>query len=216
MTSISRPRGTEDLLPDQLAAMNRARDVGMQVAQGYGYREIATPIFENTDLFIRGVGDTSDVVRREMYTFSDRSGRSLTLRPEGTAPILRAFGESSLRELPAPVRLSYAGPMFRYDRPGRGRYRQFHQFGVEAVGDAEAELDAEVIAVAWDWLGELGLGGVGLQLNSIGDAQCRPAYRQALVDHFAPHLAQLPELDQERFGAIRCGSWTARRPAPRS
>jgi len=199
MTSISRPRGTEDLLPDQLAAMNRARDVGMRVASGYGYREIATPIFEATELFIRGVGDTSDVVRREMYTFSDRSGRSLTLRPENTAPILRAFGESSLRELPAPVRLSYAGPMFRYDRPGRGRYRQFHQFGVEAVGDAEAELDAEVIAVAWDWLGDLGLGGIGLQLNSIGDSKCRPAYRQALLDHFAPHLAHLPELDQERL-----------------
>jgi histidyl-tRNA synthetase len=134
-----------------------------------------------------------------MYTFPDRSGRSLTLRPENTAPVLRAFGESSLRELPPPVRLSYAGPMFRYDRPGRGRYRQFHQFGVEAVGDSEPELDAEVIAVAWDWLGELGLGGISLQLNSIGDAQCRPAFRQALLDHFAPHLEKLPELDRERL-----------------
>ena len=172
----------------------------MRVASSFGYRQIATPIFEATELFTRGVGDTTDVVRREMYTFPDRSGRSLTLRPESTAPVLRAFGESSLRELPPPVRLSYAGPMFRYDRPGRGRYRQFHQFGVEAVGDGEAELDAEVIAVAWDWLSELGLGGISLQLNSIGDAQCRPAYRQALLDHFAPHLAQLPELDRARLG----------------
>ena len=171
----------------------------MAVAANFGYRPIATPIFEATELFIRGVGDTTDVVRREMYTFPDRSGRSLTLRPENTAPVLRAFGESPLRQLPPPVRLSYSGPMFRYDRPGRGRYRQFHQFGVEAVGDPEAELDAEVIAVAWEWLGELGLGGIGLQLNSIGDASCRPAYRQALLDHFAPHLAQLPELDQERL-----------------
>lgn len=172
----------------------------MRVASSFGYRQIATPIFEATELFTRGVGDTTDVVRREMYTFPDRSGRSLTLRPESTAPVLRAFGESSLRELPPPVRLSYAGPMFRYDRPGRGRYRQFHQFGVEAVGDGEAELDAEVIAVAWDWLSELGLGGISLQLNSIGDARCRPAYRQALLDHFAPHLAQLPELDRARLG----------------
>jgi len=179
--------------------MSRAVEVGLRVAGTFGYREIATPIFESTELFVRGVGDTTDVVRREMYTFPDRSGRSLTLRPENTAPVLRAFGESSLRELPPPVRLSYAGPMFRYDRPGRGRYRQFHQFGVEAVGDGEAELDAEVIAVAWDWLSELGLGGTSLQLNSIGDAQCRPAFRQALLDHFAPHLAQLPELDRERL-----------------
>ncbi len=173
--------------------------MGWLVASTFGYRAIATPMFEATELFVRGVGDTTDVVRREMYTFPDRSGRSLTLRPENTAPVLRAFGESSLRELPPPVRLSYAGPMFRYDRPGRGRYRQFHQFGVEAVGDSEPELDAEVIAVAWDWLGELGLGGISLQLNSIGDATCRPGFRQALLDHFASHLDQLPELDRERL-----------------
>lgn len=199
MSPISRPRGTEDLLPDRLAAMNRVAAIGMAVAGTFGYREIATPIFEATELFVRGVGDTTDVVRREMYTFPDRSGRSLTLRPENTASVLRAVAESPLRELPPPVRLSYRGPMFRYDRPGRGRYRQFHQFGVEAVGDSEPELDAEVIAVAWDWLTEVGLGGVTLQLNSIGDAQCRPAFRQALLDHFAPHLATLPQLDQERL-----------------
>jgi histidyl-tRNA synthetase len=199
MPPISRPRGTEDLLPNRLAALTGAVAAGMRIASSFGYREIATPIFESTELFVRGVGDTTDVVRREMYTFPDRSGRSLTLRPENTAPVLRAFGESSLRELSPPVRLSYAGPMFRYDRPGRGRYRQFHQFGVEAIGDGEAELDAEVIAVAWDWLADLGLGGITLQLNSIGDAQCRPAFRQALLDHFAPHLAQLPELDRERL-----------------
>ncbi|MGH7641673.1 MAG: histidine--tRNA ligase [Candidatus Dormibacteria bacterium] len=199
MPPISRPRGTEDLLPDRLAAMTRVSEVGLRVACTFGYREIATPIFEATELFVRGVGDTTDVVRREMYTFPDRSGRSLTLRPENTAPVLRAFGESSLREQPSPVRLSYAGPMFRYDRPGRGRFRQFHQFGVEAVGDSEPELDAEVIAVAWDWLSELGLGGITLQLNSIGDAKCRPAFRQALLDHFEPHLDRLPEVDRERL-----------------
>ncbi|MHB1524724.1 MAG: histidine--tRNA ligase [Candidatus Dormibacteria bacterium] len=199
MAGISRPRGTDDLLPDRLVALERAVAVGMKIAAEYGYQRLETPIFEATELFVRGVGDTTDVVRREMYTFSDRGGRSLTLRPEGTAPTVRAFWESDLRQAPLPVRLSYAGPMFRYDRPGRGRYRQFHQFGVEVLGDTEPELDAEVIALAWRWLGALGIQGTSLQLNSIGDAECRPRYREALLKHFEPHLAQLPELDQERL-----------------
>jgi len=171
----------------------------MEVAGRYGFQRIETPIFEATELFVRGVGDTTDVVNREMYTFNDRGGRSLTLRPEGTAPAVRAFWESELRQEPLPVRLAYAGPMFRYDRPGRGRYRQFNQFGVELLGDTEPELDAEVMALAWSWLGALGVTGTSLQLNSIGDAECRPAYRAALLEHFAPHLAQLPELDRARL-----------------
>ncbi len=179
--------------------MEHARERGCAVAAQYGYRALETPIFEATELFVRGVGDTTDVVTREMYTFEDRAGRSLTLRPEGTAPVVRAFWESDLRQAPLPARLSYWGPMFRYDRPGRGRYRQFHQFGVEVLGESEPELDAEVIAVAWRWLEELGLGGTSLQLNSIGDAACRPRFREALLDHFGPHLAQLPELDRERL-----------------
>lgn len=199
MPAISRPRGTDDLLPERFRAMRRVSDLGIEVAQRFGYRQLDTPIFEASELFVRGVGDTTDVVRREMYTFSDRSGRSLTLRPEATAPVLRAFSESQLRQLPPPLRLSYSGPMFRYDRPGKGRYRQFHQFGVEAIGEADPELDAEVIAVAWGWLQELGLGGISLQINSIGDGECRPAYREALLEHFSAHLAALPELDQERL-----------------
>jgi histidyl-tRNA synthetase len=186
-------------MPVRLAAMERAVAVGMAVAVRYGYRRLETPIFEATELFVRGVGDSTDVVRREMYTFEDRGGRSLTLRPEGTVSVVRAFGESELRQEPLPVRLSYAGPMFRYDRPGRGRYRQFNQFGVEILGDSEPELDAEVIAVAWAWLRELGVEGTSLQLNSIGDAECRPRYRDALLQHFEPHLQQLPELDQVRL-----------------
>ncbi len=179
--------------------MEHARQLGTAIAASYGYRPLETPIFEATELFVRGVGDTTDVVTREMYTFEDRAGRSLTLRPEGTAPVVRAFWESDLRQAPLPARLSYWGPMFRYDRPGRGRYRQFHQFGVEVLGESEPELDAEVIAVAWRWLLELGLGGTSLQLNSIGDATCRPQFREALLDHFGPHLAQLPDLDRERL-----------------
>ncbi|MHB8393708.1 MAG: histidine--tRNA ligase [Candidatus Dormibacteria bacterium] len=199
MPGISRPRGTDDLMPERLAAMEHAVTVGMGISDEYGYRRLETPIFESTDLFVRGVGDTTDVVSREMYTFADRGGRSLTLRPEGTASTVRAFWESELRQEPLPVRLSYAGPMFRYDRPGRGRYRQFNQFGVEVLGEDEPELDAEVIAVAWRWLRELGVTGTSLQLNSIGDGICRPRYRQALLDFFEPHLAQLDRLDQERL-----------------
>ena len=199
MPGISRPRGTDDLLPERLAAIEHAVTVGMALAAEYGYRRLETPIFESTDLFVRGVGDTTDVVNREMYTFADRGGRSLTLRPEGTASTVRAFWESELRQESLPVRLSYAGPMFRYDRPGRGRYRQFHQFGVEVLGEDEPELDAEVIAVAWRWLRQLGVRGTSLQLNSIGDAECRPRYRQALLDYFEPHLAQMDHLDQERL-----------------
>jgi histidyl-tRNA synthetase len=199
VAGLTRPRGTDDLLPERFEAMERARRLGTEVAAQYGYRALETPIFEATELFVRGVGDTTDVVTREMYSFEDRSGRSLTLRPEGTAPVVRAFWESDLRQASLPVRLSYSGPMFRYDRPGRGRYRQFHQFGVEVLGESEPELDAEVIAVAWRWLSELGLGGTSLQLNSIGDESCRPRFRAALLEHFGPHLAQLPELDRERL-----------------
>ncbi len=187
------------MLPERLQAIEHARQRACAVAAEYGYRSLETPIFELTELFVRGVGDTTDVVTREMYTFEDRAGRSLTLRPEGTAPVVRAFWESDLRQAPLPARMSYWGPMFRYDRPGRGRYRQFHQFGVEVLGESEPELDAEVIAVAWRWLSELGLGGTSLQLNSIGDESCRPRFRAALLEHFGPHLAQLPELDRERL-----------------
>ncbi len=179
--------------------MEHALRIGLSVSSQYGYRHLETPIFESTELFVRGVGDTTDVVTREMYTFQDRGGRSLTLRPEGTTPVVRAFWESELRQAPLPARLSYWGPMFRYDRPGRGRYRQFTQFGVEALGESDPELDAEVIAVAWRWLEALGLGGTSLQLNSIGDAICRPRFREALLRHFEPHLAHLPELDRDRL-----------------
>lgn len=199
MAGISRPRGTEDLLPEPLARLNRVLAAGLQVAEAHGYRQIETPIFESTDLFVRGVGESTDVVTREMYTFPDRGGRSLTLRPEGTAPVVRAFWESPLRQDPLPVRISYAGPMFRYDRPGKGRYREFHQFGVEVLGESEPEVDAEVIGLAWRWLERLGISGTSLQLNSLGDRECRPAYRAALLEFFEPKMAALPELDRERL-----------------
>ncbi len=199
MTSIQRLRGTADWLPDDLARLRRVEASGLAAAARFGYREIATPVIEPTELFTRAVGDTTDIVTHQMYTFTDLGGRSVTLRPEGTAAVLRAFAEGPLRQAPRPVRLSYTGPMFRHDRPGRGRYRQFHQLGVEAIGEADPELDAEVIAVAWSWLADLGVSGTSLRLNSIGDATCRPAFRAALLDHLTPHAAGLSPLDQERL-----------------
>jgi histidyl-tRNA synthetase len=134
-----------------------------------------------------------------MYTFPDRAGRSMTLRPEGTAPVVRAYFDAGLDRERQPVRLYYIGPFFRYDRPQAGRFRQFHQFGIEAIGDASPNLDVEVIALGWRWFGALGLSGVSLQVNSIGDAECRPRYREALRDYYRPYLDTLSADDRSRF-----------------
>jgi len=194
-----RPRGLKDVLPAEQpywVVMTRAAEA---MAVGAGYQRIDTPIFEATELFVRTVGETSDVVTKEMYTFLDRGGRSMTLRPEGTAPVVRAYFDAAMDNGPQPVRLYYLGPFFRYDRPQAGRFRQFHQFGLEAIGDAGADLDVEVITLGWRWYGALGLRGVSLQLNSIGDAECRPRYRDALRQYFRPYLDSLSAGDRARF-----------------
>jgi histidyl-tRNA synthetase len=194
-----RVRGTQDILPaDQpyWALMERAAQAAASRA---GYQQMATPAFEATDLFVRSAGEGSDVVAKEMYTFTDRGGRSLTLRPEGTAPIVRAYFEGGLDQEPQPVRLFYLGPFFRYDRPQAGRYRQFHQFGLEAIGEGHALLDVEVIQVGWQWFRELGIDDLSLKLNSIGDEVCRPAYRELLRDYYRPHLSTLCDEDRIRF-----------------
>src|SRR5947209_3117345 len=194
-----RPRGLKDILPAEQpywVVMTRAAEA---MAVGAGYQRIDTPIFEATELFTRTAGETSDVVTKEMYTFQDRGGRSMTLRPEGTAPVVRAYFDAGMHAGPQPVRLYYIGPFFRYDRPQAGRYRQFHQFGIEAIGDAGTDLDVEVIALAWRWYAALGLRGVSLQVNSIGDAECRPSYRDVLRDYFRPYLESLPGDDRARF-----------------
>lgn len=160
------------------------------VAGRYGYGEVRTPMFEATELFVRGVGETTDIVEKEMYTFTDKGGRSLTLRPEWTAPVMRAAMQHGLIGS-ASQRFYYIGPIFRYERPQAGRYRQSHQFGIECVGFAGPEADVEVIALAADIIGSYGLPGVALNLNSIGDATCRPKYREALLAHFRPHAGQL-------------------------
>ncbi len=156
-----------------------------------------TPVFEATELFVRGVGETTDIVEKEMYTFADKGERSMTLRPEWTAPVVRAMLEHQMLAQ-GPQRLYYVGPIFRYERPQKGRYRQSHQFGVECTGYVDAEADAEVISLAWELVRSCGIGDAVLKINSIGDAVCRPRYRQALLEHFAPNVAALSEDAQRR------------------
>ncbi len=170
-----------------------------RVTQLFGYRLIETPILEMVEVFQRSVGDDTDIVAKEMYVFEDRGGRQVALRPEGTAPVVRAYFERGLDQGPQPARLCYLGPLFRYDRPQAGRYRQFHQFGIEAIGEASAGIDVEVIEVAWQWYERLQLPGVSLQVNSLGDATCRPRYREALRAYYRPHLSRLCANCQQRF-----------------
>jgi len=197
MNKIAAPRGTADLYPPQSARWQAVEARIHATARCYGYGEIRTPLFEATELFVRGVGETTDIVEKEMYTFADKGGRSLTLRPEWTAPVVRAVLEHNLLAQ-GPQRLYYVGPMFRYERPQAGRYRQAHQFGVECFGFAGPEADVETIALASDVLRDHGLA-VTLLLNSIGDELCRPRYRDALYAHFAPHQAALSPDSQRRL-----------------
>src|SRR6266516_5793401 len=171
------PRGTFDVLPSDQPARDRLLDVARDLLGRAGYGRIETPIFEDTELFARSVGESTDVVRKEMFTFEDRSGRSITLRPEGTAPICRAYVEHGMHKLAQPVKLWYLGPYFRYEAPQAGRYRQFHQLGAEAIGSDSPLVDAELIAILDDLLRRLGVGGLKLRLGSLGSPETRAAYR---------------------------------------
>lgn len=174
------PRGTTDILPQEQAYWRYIEKKAAAICQLYGYSRIDTPAFEATGLFSRSVGTGTDIVEKEMYTFTDRGGNQLTLRPEGTAPVCRAYLEHGLANQPQPVKLYYLTPIFRYERPQSGRYRQHYQFGYEAIGDGDPALDAEVIDMAWRFFGQLGLGRLSLQLNSIGCRKCRPGYLEKL------------------------------------
>jgi histidyl-tRNA synthetase len=198
VSKIAAPRGTADVYPPDSARWQalEARIGGL--ARRFGYGEIRTPLFEATELFERGVGETTDIVEKEMYTFLDKGGRSMTLRPEWTAPVVRALLEHSLLATGA-QRLYYVGPFFRYERPQAGRYRQAHQFGVECFGFAAPEADVEVISLAHELFSSLAIPGVVLHLNSIGDEVCRPRYREALYAHFAPHRETLSADSQRRL-----------------
>jgi histidyl-tRNA synthetase len=185
--AIKAVRGVRDILPAESRRWQRVEATARGVFEAYGYREIRLPLFERTELFARGIGDETDIVKKEMYTFDDRGGDSLTLRPEATASVLRAYIEHGLHVQPKPVRLYTLGPMFRYERPQAGRYRQFHQANVEALGEIHPALDAEVIAMLIDFFGALGLADrVALHLNSIGDAGTRPAYVARLREYLIP------------------------------
>jgi histidyl-tRNA synthetase len=182
VTEFQAPKGVPDYLPPESAQFVAVRDGLLDAARRAGYADIELPIFEDTALFARGVGESTDVVSKEMYTFSDRGDRSVTLRPEGTAGVIRAAIEHGLDRGPLPVKLCYAGPFFRYERPQAGRYRQLQQVGVEAIGVDDPALDAEAIAIADAGFRSLGLDGFRLEITSLGDDSCRPQYRDLLQD----------------------------------
>jgi histidyl-tRNA synthetase len=193
------PRGTQDILPAEQPYWELVRKTAADVAELYGFQRIDTPMFEDTGVFERGVGEGTDIVEKEMYTFEDKGGDSLTLRAEGTAPVVRAYLEHGMYKLPQPVKLYYICPIFRFERPQKGRYRQHHQFGVEALGEMDPALDAEVIELLWTLYARLGLKGLSLQINSIGDAKCRPRYLEELRSFYRAHLDEVCDDDRVRF-----------------
>ncbi|HLF58619.1 MAG TPA: histidine--tRNA ligase [Alphaproteobacteria bacterium] len=199
MSSLQPVRGTHDILPDDSRRQRHVVETARGIAERYGFGEISTPIFEFTEVFARTLGETSDIVTKEMYTFEDRGGDKITLRPEGTAGIARALVSGGLAQ-DLPLKFFYAGPMFRYERPQKGRLRQFHQFGVELLGIAQPQADIEVIALAAHILESLGaLEKTRLEINTLGDRDSREAYRKVLVDYLAAHHAKLSEDSRTRL-----------------
>lgn len=194
-------KGTQDIFAPDIAIWQRAEAVARQTFAPYGFGELRTPVMEHTEVFTRSIGETSDIVEKEMYTFSDRSDRSITLRPEGTASVVRSYVQHHLNDLPAPQKFYYIGPMFRYERPQKGRQRQFHQIGAEAFASSDPTVDAEMIAMLRDYLGRMGLGGLKVELNSIGCSECRPAYREALTAYFSARVGHLCEDCKRRLQA---------------
>ncbi len=196
---ISGVKGMNDLLPPEIRIWQRIESTAREVFRRFGYSEIRTPALEDTALFVRSVGDATDIVGKEMYTFEDKGGRSISLRPEGTAPAVRAYVEHAIYNLEPVTRWFYLGPMFRYERMKTGRYRQFWQIGAEAFGVREPAQDVELMDLVVQFLGELELKDVSLNVNSLGDEVCRPAYQKALVEHFTAHRDELCEDCHERL-----------------
>lgn len=210
MATMQAPRGMRDILPGEVERWQALEAAVHDLAARFGFREIRTPVVEHTEVFQRTSGETSDIVEKEMYTFTDRGGRSLSLRPEGTAPVIRAYLEHGLQQrLPQPGKFYYIAPMFRYDRPQRGRYRQHAQFGAEIIGSPEPSADAEVLTLPVRLLQFLGLTEVTVYLNSVGDATCRPRYVQTLREYFGPYRAEMCEdcqarLDRQPLRLLEC------------
>jgi histidyl-tRNA synthetase len=201
MPDFRAPRGTHDLLPPERVGLARLERLGAELAARYGYRPIETPMFEQTAVFERAIGEVTDVVEKELFRIAPRSeeGESWALRPEPTAGIVRAYVQHGMQTLPQPVKLTTTGPMFRYDRPQAGRYRQFWQFDVEAIGDAGPAIDAEIIELADRFYRDAGLPAFDLQLNSIGDANCRPAYVERLAGYYHSNADRLPPAERTRL-----------------
>ncbi len=193
------PKGTKDTLPDQVYRWHYVEKKFAEICDRYGYREIRTPVFEHTELINRGVGDTTDIVQKEMYTFNDHGGRSLTLKPEGTSPAVRAFVEHKMYAEVQPTKLYYVTPCFRYEKPQSGRLREFHQFGIEIFGTPNMMADTDVICLAHDFLEEMGIRDVTLEINSVGCPECRARYRKALQDFLRPHYDELCDTCKDRF-----------------
>jgi histidyl-tRNA synthetase len=185
---LSAVKGMQDLLPPEILLWQKVEETAREVFMVYGYQEIRLPVMETTAVFTRSIGETSDIVEKEMYTFQDKAQRSVTLRPEGTAPIVRCYVDKNLHNMTAPQKFYYYGPMFRYERPQKGRLRQFYQIGAEAFGEGGAKMDAEVISMLGVLLDRVGLEGLGFKINSIGCQKCRPGYREALIDFLSSRL----------------------------
>lgn len=184
-------KGVEDILLPDIRIWQDIESEAREIFSVYGYSEIRIPVIEPTGIFTRSIGETTDIVEKEMYTFPDRAGRSITLRPEGTASVVRSYVENHLYNMPAPQKFFYSGPMFRYERPQKGRFRQFYQIGVEAFGVAAPEMDAEVLSMLMRLLGKVGLTNLNLEINSIGCEECRPSYKKALIEYFCDKLEEL-------------------------
>lgn len=196
---INIPKGTKDVLPKDSPKWQYIENTARKVASLYGVKEIRTPVFEHTEVFLRGVGDTTDIVNKEMYTFLDKGQRSITLKPEGTSPVVRSFIENGMGNEALPIKLFYITPCFRYERPQAGRLRQFHQFGVEVFGSENPDIDAEVILLAKAFLDELGINELKLNINSIGCKKCRAEYNKALKEYLANNLDGMCAQCKERF-----------------
>ena len=201
MPSFRAPRGTRDLLPAERAVFDRLTSIGTDLAARYGYRPIETPMFEQAAVFERGIGAVTDVVEKELFRIAPRTeeAEAWALRPEPTAGIVRAYLQHGMQTLPQPVKLTATGPMFRYDRPQAGRYRQFWQFDVEAIGDPGPAVDAEIIELGHRFYAEVGVTGVEVHVNSIGDGDCRPAYIAELTAYYRGHVDALPPTERDRL-----------------
>jgi histidyl-tRNA synthetase len=181
-------KGVHDIFPPDIYIWQKIETVARDIFSASGFQELRAPIIESTDVFVRSIGETTDIVEKEMYTFTDKGGRRITLRPEGTAPVVRCYVENHLYNLPSPQKFFYSGPMFRYERPQAGRFRQFYQTGAEAFGERDPKIDAEILSMLKLFFERLGLEGLNFEVNSIGCEKCRPSYRKALIDFFAGRI----------------------------